>query len=230
MPSNIVGFSGSLSAAGVPLITPNVRQTQVYTYAVTTPPAALPISLALVKEHLRLDPSDTSQDAYLTLLIEAARDFFEKFTGRTLINTSFKTFFDCFRQSFELAQSRFQSLDGFNYLVEGTPTVVPVTSFYVTAEDIYSRIVFPFLDDLPTNKDDEYQSIIVDLTAGYGTSDTAIPSDIKLALLNHVAALYENRGDCGACDCSDINNLPVATQNTYRQYDIVTLYGSPFRG
>lgn len=230
MSSNIMGFSGSLSAAGVPLITPNVRQTQVYTYRVTTPPAALPISLALVKGHLRLDLTDASQDAYLTLLIETARDFFEKFTGRTLINTSYQTFFDCFRQSFELARSKLQSLDTFDYLVDGSPVAVPLASFYTTSEDIYSRIIFPDVEDFPSNKDDRYQSIFVGFTAGYGASDAAIPSDIKLALLNHVAALYENRGDCSDCDCSDISNLPVATQNTYRQYDIITLYGSPFRG
>ena len=224
-----LGFNGS-GLASIPLETPNVRFTQQYTYSILTPPANLPVSLALVKEHLKLDPNDDSQDAYLTLLIETSRDFFQKFTNRTLINTGYRTFFNCFRQSFELARSKLQTLDSFTYLVDGSPVVVDPTTFQITNETDYSRIIFLEFDELPLNKDDQFQSITVDFTAGFGATDTAVPSDVKMALLNQIAALYENRGDCNNCDCTNLQNLPIATQNVYRQYKIVTAFGSPYRG
>ena len=42
---------------------------RAYTYEVITPPAIYPISLADVKNHLKLDPNDDSQDLYLEFLI-----------------------------------------------------------------------------------------------------------------------------------------------------------------
>jgi len=224
------GFAGGLGYASDPLFMPNRRFSKVYTYDVLTPPAELPVSLALVKEHLRLDSADTSQDAYLTLLINASRQFFEKFTNRILINTQFRTFFDCFQQSFELARSRLVTLDAYEYLVDGTFTAVDPSIFYATFERNYSRVIIEEVDNFPTDKDDRFQSIRIDLTSGFGAADTDIPSDIQIGLLNQIASLYENRGDCGACDCSDISNLPVATQNVYRQYRIETVYGQPYRG
>ena len=215
---------------GRPIPTPNLRETQQYSYDVVDAPAALPLSLTLVKQHLKIDELDVSEDDYLTLLIKSSTDFFQKYTNRILINTGFQTYFDCFRQSFELVRSRLQTLDGFNYLVNGAPVIVDPSLYYVTNENNYSRIIFPLYQNMPIDKDDRFQSVIVAFTAGYGASDSDIPSDIKLALLNQIAAMYENRGDCSNCDCADISNLPTATQNTYRQYRIMSVYGANYRG
>jgi hypothetical protein len=48
---------------------------RAYNYHVITPPAELPITLAEVKEHLKLDPSDTTQDTYLTFLITSNQHY-----------------------------------------------------------------------------------------------------------------------------------------------------------
>ncbi|MGB3464391.1 MAG: phage head-tail connector protein, partial [Cyclobacteriaceae bacterium] len=118
---------------------PNLRNTQVETYFVTVPPAQLPISLALVKEHLKLSLLDNTQDAYLTLLIRASSDFFEKYTNRILINTTFITYYDKFRQSFELFKSKLQAVESFKYSSDGSLVDVDPTTYYVTQEDTYSR-------------------------------------------------------------------------------------------
>ncbi len=46
-----------------------------------------PLTLEQVKEHLKLDATDTSQDAYLGTLISAARRSIEKYTSRTIFAT-----------------------------------------------------------------------------------------------------------------------------------------------
>lgn len=230
MPDNFGAEFGIGFFGGLPLQTPNVRFTQPYTYDITIPPVNTPVSLALVKEHLKIELINVLQDSYLTLLIEASTDFFQKYTNRVLITTEFQTFFDCFRQSFELARSRLIGLVSFEYLSDGSFIPVDSTIFYTTKEADYSRIIISDIQDFPTDKDDQFQSIRVKFTAGFGAVNTDIPSDIKIALLNQIASMYENRGDCNNCDCGDISNLPIATQNTYRQYRIISLYGSPYRG
>lgn len=220
---------GGFTNATDPITQPNRRLSKTYTYDVVTPPTELPISLALVKQHLRLDPTDTSQDDYLTLLIKSSSGFFEKYTNRILINTQFETFFDYFVRSFELARSKLVSLDSFTYLVGGVQTAVVPAIYYNTFERNYSRIIINEWSDFPTNKDDQFQSIQVQFTAGFGATSDDMPDDIQLALLNHVAAMYESRGDCDLCDCSNLQALPVATRNTYNQYQIATLYGNTYR-
>lgn len=54
-------------------------------YAVTSPPAAEPVTLDAVKAHLRINPGDTSEDTeILEPLISAAREYCELRTGRAL--------------------------------------------------------------------------------------------------------------------------------------------------
>jgi uncharacterized phiE125 gp8 family phage protein len=61
-----------------------------------TPPAIEPISLATAKTHLRVSPSDTSQDAYITALITAARQRAEKECNRAFITQTWKLNLDFF--------------------------------------------------------------------------------------------------------------------------------------
>lgn len=57
-----------------------------------TPPAAEPVTLADAKTHMRVDT--TLDDAYITLLITAARQFVENWTRRALIYQTWRLVFD----------------------------------------------------------------------------------------------------------------------------------------
>jgi uncharacterized phiE125 gp8 family phage protein len=55
-----------------------------------------------------------------------------------------------------------------------------------------------------------------------------IPSDLKLAIFNHINRVYMNRGDCeagnkSACDCSSAMNLPAETLQIYNMYRILEI-------
>jgi uncharacterized phiE125 gp8 family phage protein len=223
-----MGYGGYLGYSGPPIITENVRNTQIYSYEVVSGPNNLPVTLEQVKEQLKID-YDTDDDL-LTLYIEAATDLFQSYTNRILINTTFKTYFDCFRQSFELARSKLQSLVAFQYLVNGVFTDVDSSIYYVTNEVLYSRVYIPDPENFPTDKDDLYQSISIEFVAGYGDDSTDVPADIQSALLQVVADLYENRGDCSDCSCSDVMSLPSYARMIYNKYRIMTAFGSPYRG
>jgi hypothetical protein len=63
---------------------------------ITTVPAAEPLLLTLVKQALRIDAGDTSQDEYLNLLIQDARESAETFQSRGLITQTITEYYDFF--------------------------------------------------------------------------------------------------------------------------------------
>lgn len=188
-------------------------------YQVITPPATIPVTLDLVKIHLKLDASDTSQDPYLTLLIESATLSAECYMRRILINTKFRTFRDRFCINTDLRKSKLQSLDLYEYVVDGSYITVPVDLYYITDEHDYSQILLRDNESYPTNIDNQRQSVKIEFTAGYGTSEDDIPADIKIALVNHIALIYEDRGDCNT------TNIPAESKRTYDKYRILDLIG-----
>lgn len=196
---------------------------RAYTYEVITPPAIYPISLADVKDHLKLDPNDDSQDLYLEFLICSVTKYGESYMKRIFINTKFRTYRDIFNNYIKLRRSKLQSLDLFEYLVNDVFTTVPADLYYNTDETGFSKIVLKADEFYPTDIDDRMQAIKIEFTAGYGEEENDVPCDLRLALLNHIAKVYENRGDCDA-DISTTDNiekfLPQTVLGIYEMYRI----------
>lgn len=196
---------------------------RAYTYEVITPPAIYPISLADVKDHLKLDPNDNSQDLYLEFLICSVTKYGESYTKRIFIDTKFKTYRDIFSNYIKLRRSKLQSLDLFEYLVDDVFTTVSSDLYYNTNETGFSKIVLNANGVYPTDIDDRMQAIKIEFTAGYGEAGSDVPCDLRLALLNHIAKVYENRGDCDA-DISTTDNiekfLPQTVLGIYEMYRI----------
>jgi uncharacterized phiE125 gp8 family phage protein len=199
---------------------------RAYTYEVIEEPVELAVSLDDVKAHLRLDPADTSQDAYLELLIRAATRVAEDYTRRTFINTTFRTYRDFFENCTKLRRSRFQSLVSFEYSVADALTTVNSSLYYITDETGYSKIILKDSESYPDDIDDKLDSIKIDFVAGFGADSSSIPRDLYLALLNHIAVLYENRGDCDQDMSDDFweKNLPSASRLIYTQNRLLDLH------
>ncbi len=196
-------------------------------YNVTVAPVNLPVSLDDVKEHLRLDPTDTSQDAYLTLLIKTATSFAEKYTRRTFIDTTFETFLSCFCCCIELRRSKVTSIVSFEYLESGVLTAVDADIYYLTDENAYAHILLEDGSTYPT-PDVNAQAVKIVFVAGYGPDDTDIPDELKLALLNHIASLYENRGDCSPANAtSKCMGIPSTSKLIYDQFRIEDIGNGP---
>lgn len=193
-----------------------------FTYTVTSAPASYPITLDEVKDYLRLDAGDTSEDALLNLLIETASDYFVEYTGVYLINTGFKTFRDCFCYDFSLKKSRLQSVTAVNYYnSDNVLTLIPNTVYANTFEYFYSKVYVLDNQSWPTDLGRPLQGIEIDFIVGFGDDASLVPSKIKLALLQHIAMMYANRGDCisaGNCGCSTY--LPATAKAIYNLFRI----------
>ena len=199
---------------------------RAYSYHVTTPPANLPVTLVQVREHLHLDASDPSND-FLTALIKAATLVGEKITKRTFINTTFRTYRDFFESCIKIRKSELQSLESFQYEVAGVFGDVDSDLYYLTEEEDFPKIVLRYDESWPDDIDIKLQSIRIDFIAGYGADSTAVPEDIQQALLNHIAILYENRGDCdqGLADPDYwAKSLPATSQLLYELNRIMDIH------
>lgn len=198
------------------------RYQSFYPYTVSTPAAELPVTLTILKTHLKLDPTDTSQDGYLTLLIQAVTAFAEGYMRRVLINTEFEVLKDYLTPVLELRRSPFVSLQSFKYTKSGSLLDVDSSLYYLFPREDYHKILLKDDSTYPTDGDDILRGVVIKFIAGYAASTFDFESkypDIVLAILNHVAAVYENRGDCDKA--SIITALPKTSKDIYNKYRII---------
>ncbi|MCK5017304.1 MAG: hypothetical protein KAS32_09540 [Candidatus Peribacteraceae bacterium] len=192
-------------------------------YFIDIPPAApgLAVTLDEAKEFLRADPPS---DAELTLLILAAQQCFEAYTRNTLLTTQYKLLHDYLLPSIEMHKTPFQSLTTFKYTVNGSLIDIDSALYYVYLKPDYSKILVKDGESYPQDGDDILQGIEIKFKAGIADDESGVPADIKLALLNHVAFLYENHGDCDNIDeVSILAALPKTSRLIYNKYRILKL-------
>jgi uncharacterized phiE125 gp8 family phage protein len=166
------------------------------------------------------------EDLYLIDLMYAVQEYAEKITRRTFLNTTFQTYRDQFDfESTTLRRSRLQQLISVEGLVEGIWNVVDPSFYYTDHQNDYSSLYlqpgqsWPF--STPTYV---FQSVRITFIAGYGTSYTAIPMELRTAMLHHIADMYMNRGDCSNCGCA----LPPQSNAAYRAYRIIDITGEDY--
>ncbi len=190
---------------------------KAFTYNVTTPAAGRPLTLAETKDYLKYTASD--QDDLINHLIDAATDCGEKYTGRDFINKTYTTFRDTFHDCFQLRRSRVSSVTSIKYLLNDVLTTVATTVWGFTDVNNYPDIFLKEDKVWPTDVDNVPQAIEIVFVAGYGADDTAIPADVKNAMLAHILFMFENRGDCP----SDTSGLPATSKVLYDKIRIITI-------
>jgi len=198
---------------------------QIYSpYIVIEPPVRMPISISELKNFLSLDECDNQTEAMLKLIILSVARYFEKYTGRTLINTKYRTFREYFNCYLLLKRSKFQELTLFQYLINNVFTTVDPSIYQITEEVNYSSIWSWKNNSFPST-DCVKQAIKIEFIAGYGEKEKDIPEDVRQALLMHANYLYANRGDC---DCSDAGSaIPPSSKAIYSINKIYDLTSYP---
>jgi len=140
---------------------------------VIVPPAQLPVTLAMLKKHLRIDSVD--DDDLLTEYLSAATTRAESITGRALIT---QTIQETFRRAYgevELTRWPVQTIK--SVMVAG----VPVLSYSFTPGD--DAVV----SGLPKG------DVVATYIAGYDDAGTLVPAPIKQWIMAATGAFNENR-------------------------------------
>lgn len=173
------------------------------------------VTLAEVKAFLRLD--GTAEDTMLQMFIDAAIDGAEQYTRRALREQTIDYAMDGFPRVDDDALDRIGAgvhnlplshFGGDGYFDLPLAPIKSVTSITTYARD-NSATVFPsasyLLDGFRVSLNSGYSwptglrdnaAVITRYVAGYGPTD--LPRAIKMAILQHVAAMYECRMGCEA--------------------------------
>jgi len=195
-------------------------------YQVIDDPGTLVVTVAEIKEHLKITTA-VEPDPFFQSLIRAATLEVEKYTRRDLITKTFKTYRDTFpycNSGIILERSKFQSLESFKYLVDNVLKTVDSSIYYPTDETDFSGIYLVDNAIWPSNIDNRLQAIEIEFKAGYGTTAADVPVDIKQVIKMIVACLYENRGDCneGKSGMNCLGSKEYAILYKYKILDITT--------
>lgn len=202
-------MSRNFGLYGSDILYPDRSTSQPFSYFVTVPPSGLAVDLDTVKDQLNITNSD--DDALLTLYIQSATAYAERFTRRDFLVRTYETFRDYFDYSnqyyapemnyradnFILTKSMVNDVVSIEYLKGGVFTTVDTNIYYVTRDIDFSRIILRNNQCYPQDQDKQLQAIKITFTAGFDP----VPEDIQLAIMQIVADMYANRGDCN-CDCS----------------------------
>ena len=158
-----------------------------------TPAAALAVSLAEAKLHLRVDHSE--EDALITAMITAATETCEQITGRALMPQTWELTLDAFPDVIELTRVPVASITTLTYtdLAGASQTLTANTQYRLrTVDDYSSAFVVPAYGlEWPETREDT-DVVAVRFAAGYANA-AAVPQPIKNWILINVASMYENR-------------------------------------
>jgi uncharacterized phiE125 gp8 family phage protein len=188
----------------------------------TVPPASEPITLTEAKAHLRVDVTD--DDAYITALITAAREYAEGLTDRQFITATWSLVLDAFPgpslmgvpagvpfsmpgHAVQLEKSPIQTVSSIQYLdMAGTLQTMPSSDYATELVSAPGRITPAFGKIWPVTLP-QIGAVKITFVAGYGNA-AAVPQGIKNWMLIRLATLYENREEVALMNRGKIEPLP----------------------
>ena len=182
----------------------------------TTPPTVEPVSLAEAKAHLRVTHND--DDTYISTLINSARSTVEQFCGIALVQQSWSVFCDVWRSQgiFNLPLSPVMSItDLLIYGEDDVAATVDPSHYFLDAASKPPRLILRTGRSVPT-PGRRANGIELKLVAGFGTSASSVPNQIKQALLIIIADWYAARGDVDAGDVPLSARSPLAPYRSVR--------------
>jgi uncharacterized phiE125 gp8 family phage protein len=168
-----------------------------------------PLTLDEVKLHLRVDLTD--DDTLITRLISAARRICENYTERSFITQTWKASIDSFPDVVELLHGPVSAVSAISYTdIDGNTQTMDASDYILDLENVIARIT-------PATSWPSTQNIInavsVTYTAGFGSSASNVPDDIKAAMLLIIGKMYDQRED-------SVLKLPSASEYLLDPYKI----------
>jgi len=200
-----------------------------YGNRILTQPAIEPVTLDEVKDQLRLDASDTSQDAWITANIPVARQIIEEFTGIAFISQQWLMTLDRWPNLADpwwdgVQQGAIGHLQATGRGDKYMRTYVELPRYpllqlvSVKTYDINSNVTDVNVAqtfDVDKNRlpgrfsvkagqawptaTRPTAAIEIEYEAGYGPDAADVPVGLRQAIIRYTAAMFENRGE-GCCD------------------------------
>lgn len=191
-------------------------------YKIITQATTEPITLAEARSHLRIEPFGSPlahpDDAIITMLIRAAREWCEQYTGRAFASQTIEMAIDDFPENeIELPLTPATSITYVKYInTTGSEQTVSNSSYDL---DNYSKPNWLLLINGYTWPETNGGANNVKIRMVVGDSPTTIPFAVKSAILLLVGSLYENRQeDVLGTSRASFNSLPMGVYNLLQPY------------
>ena len=185
------------------------------TIQIVTPPASEPLTLAEVKEFLRVDHSD--DDATLAIFITAARQLCESYTRMALLPTTFEEYFDdfpqytgTFKDEIRLSRSPVSAVTYVKYIDGNETTITADAAEYKV--DTISRPARISPDNGWFGTYETINVVFVRYVAGFANAG-AVPAPLKHGMMLVIGDMYENRTD-------SVKRLPTASEYLWNPYRV----------
>lgn len=171
--------------------------------ALVAGPAAEILEISEARDHCRVDTSE--QDANLGSYIRAARENFERISGRAFVTQTWDLTIDRdwpwsidmdthrHEQLIELPRPPCQSVTSITYIDgSGNPQTLAANQYLVDATNVIGRIYPAYGVTWPTVRC-QAKAITVRFIAGFGAGGGGVPEDIRQATRLQVAHYMDNR-------------------------------------
>lgn len=180
-----------------------------------------PIDMSLVYDHLKVDnPPSAEEIAYIDVLVLSAIKYAELYMKRDIIQRTYKAFSDTlyWDRGYEVRRTPIISFTSLEYLKSDVLTTIDSADYFQTQSPNFIEI-YP-KDTWPTDIDCRAQAVELQFDAGYASSDD-VPAIYLTAIYQHVANMYQNRGDCTKSSCAKL--LPLTSKAIYEMNRIIDI-------
>lgn len=185
------------------------------------PPAIEPVSLAEVKEHLRVDGPE--EEPLIVALITTARLTIEHLAGLALISQRWAVLLDSWPETpaIELPVAPVASIDALRVYDEaGGASLIAADQYFADLASRPARLVRSDVSAWPA-PGRVANGIEIELTAGFGALPVDVPETLRWAVLMLVGHWFENRAAVGAD--SQLRHMPLAVHAVLAPYRRVRL-------
>lgn len=158
-----------------------------------TGPSEEPVTLAEAKVHLRLEHDD--DDAYVSTLITAARQFVEEYLWRAVLPQTWELTISRFpfRGYIELPKGELRSVTSVSYLDSaGVSQPWAAENYEVETTVIPGRLRTIYGGSWPTGVRSTWNAAVIRYVVGW-ENVAAVPAPVKQAILLLVSQMYEHR-------------------------------------
>ena len=155
----------------------------------------LVVTLAELKEHMRLESSYTAEDTLITSYLKAATVHAEKYCNRFFLETTISSFYDDFpSDQFELKKGEVTEVTAITYKdTDSASQTWSSTKYDTDLHSVPARIQPTITESFP-DSDGSMNNVTVQYKVGWASASD-VPEDIKTAIKLIAARLYLVRED-----------------------------------
>lgn len=155
-------------------------------------PAYEPVTIKTVKEYLGI--SHDGENNTLNLLIAASRAIVEATINKSIINRTLLAKFQGYEKSYPLPMGPVNSITTVTKVVGDTSTVLTEGTGYEVQGYTYDKTI-KLTNYTSGSNANVIPEVHVLYTAGMGATPSAIPSNVRLAVLEQIKYVYEAKDE-----------------------------------